>query len=572
MEEGSSGSKEYTYRRPEQVTKLNDEAGYVTIKNTEANIKAIWKNLSSKVRGLLGKKRLKDSKQSWPSLLDREVSSDTEPDADVVPRYAVRKGTGPEIEVEWAIPVLQCSESEEATRELPTYPHLDEREYGTLHTIMAHQVNLELTHAYAGSLQEMTGNSALQLILQHDVGPMGQYGAFQHVTLYNNTVSVMGPANRERQILYRGRPTVPYDHILKRACGEVHQFQPCGPGLKCDKLMERSCRRMEEVKNQMARLHRILRRQLAVEKRHTATAASTCRPRNLSEPRRKVARRPKPRTRERHGSVSYPSQFMDRKPHLWQPYKRPDGELLQKLGVPEDCHDDWEAKLEHVITHQHLQQLLGGIDPSRIPDSDPFPSSLLGDESIAANPNPDYDDEEPYMTPSENDDDDDNPLSPIIVPKTEPVTPRPESIYSPELVDITDSPSESETSSVQSPRSMISNLELNSDTNSLDVGAEASIITISDTQSNAKSSSSVLAMRFAPGDSPNKKRMRLSPNASARSSSVSSSDSDEYYNAREDPHTPRGSFVEQVNQYLSLFIPGAPQSCSLYTGTGSLSF
>ena len=114
---------------------------------------------------------------------------------------------------------------------------------------------------------------------------------------------------------------------------------------------------------------------------------------------------------------------MDRKPHLWQPYKRPDGELLQKLGVPEDCLDDWEAKLEHVITHQAIQQLLGGIDPSRIPDSDPFPSSLLGDESIAANPNPDYDDEEPYMTPSENDDDDDNPLSPIIVPKTEPVTP-----------------------------------------------------------------------------------------------------------------------------------------------------
>ena len=40
MEEGSTGPKEYTYRRPEQVTKLNDEAGYVTIKNTEANIKA----------------------------------------------------------------------------------------------------------------------------------------------------------------------------------------------------------------------------------------------------------------------------------------------------------------------------------------------------------------------------------------------------------------------------------------------------------------------------------------------------------------------------------------------------
>ena len=98
---------------------------------------------------------------------------------------------------------------------------------------------------------------------------------------------------------------------------------------------------------------------------------------------------------------------------------------------------------------------------------------------------------------------------------------------------------------------MISNLELNSDTNSLAVGAEASVITISDTRSNTKSSSSVLGMRFAPGDSPNKKRMRLSPNASVRSSSVSRSDSDEYYNAREDPHTPRGSFVEQVNQLIA---------------------
>ena len=70
------------------------------IKNTEANIKATWKNLSSKVRGLLGWRKLKDSKERWPPLLDREVSSDTEPDADVVPRYKVRKGTGPEIEVE----------------------------------------------------------------------------------------------------------------------------------------------------------------------------------------------------------------------------------------------------------------------------------------------------------------------------------------------------------------------------------------------------------------------------------------------------------------------------------------
>ena len=128
MEEGSSGSEEYTHQRPAQVTKLNDEAGYVTIKNTEANIKATWKNLSSKVRGLLGKKRLKDSKQRWPPLLDREVSSDTEPDADVVPRYTVRMGTGPGIEVEWVRPVLQCSESEKATQELPTYPPLDEQE------------------------------------------------------------------------------------------------------------------------------------------------------------------------------------------------------------------------------------------------------------------------------------------------------------------------------------------------------------------------------------------------------------------------------------------------------------
>ena len=86
---------------------------------------------------------------------------------------------------------------------------------------------------------------------------------------------------------------------------------------------------------------------------------------------------------------------MDGKPHLWQPYRRPDADLLSKLGVPEDQHDDCEAQLEHVVTHQALQQLLGGIDPSRIPDSDPMPSSLLGDESIAANPNPDYDDEEP---------------------------------------------------------------------------------------------------------------------------------------------------------------------------------
>ena len=170
MEEGSS-TTERMNRRLEHVTELNDNADYVAIKNTEANIKATWKNLSSKVRGLLGRKKLKDSRQRWPPLLDREVSSDTEPDADVVPRYTIRKGTGPEIEVEWAIPVLQCSESEDANYELPTYPHLDEQEYGMLHTTMAHKVNLEFTKAYAGSLREMTGNSALHLILQHDVGP-----------------------------------------------------------------------------------------------------------------------------------------------------------------------------------------------------------------------------------------------------------------------------------------------------------------------------------------------------------------------------------------------------------------
>ena len=135
-----------------------------------------------------------------------------------------------------------------------------------MHTTMGHKVNLELTHAYAGSLREMTGNSALHVILQHDVGPRGKYGAFQHITLYNNTVSVLGSANKERRILYQGRPTVPFDHVLKKACGEVHQFHPCGPGLKCEELMERCRRRMDKDKDQMARLHRILRRQLAVEK------------------------------------------------------------------------------------------------------------------------------------------------------------------------------------------------------------------------------------------------------------------------------------------------------------------
>ena len=205
-----------------------------------------------------------------------------------------------------------------------------------------------------------------------------------------------------------------------------------------------------------------------------------------------------------------------------------------------------------MVTHHHLKELLGDIDPSCVPDSDPLSSSLLGNESITANPNPDYEDEEPYMTPSEDgDDEDDNTLSPIIAPKAEPRTPRPEPAYSPELVDIADSPSESETSSVQPPRSLVSNLDLNSNVGSLNADAEASVITVSDTQSNVRSNNSAMAMRFAPGDSPNKKRMRMSPTASARSSSVSSSDSDEYYNAREDPHTPRGSFLEQVNQLIA---------------------
>ena len=70
MEEGSS-TTERMNRRLERVTELNDNADYVAIKNTEANIKATWKNLSSKVRGLLGRKKLKDSKQRWPPLLDR---------------------------------------------------------------------------------------------------------------------------------------------------------------------------------------------------------------------------------------------------------------------------------------------------------------------------------------------------------------------------------------------------------------------------------------------------------------------------------------------------------------------
>ena len=89
---------------------------------------------------------------------------------------------------------------------------------------------------------------------------------------------------------------------------------------------------------------------------------------------------------------------MDKKSHLWQPCKQPDGDLLRKLGVPEGMHDDSEAQLEQVITYQTLQLVLGGIDLSQIPDSDPLNSSLLRDESILANPNPDYGAEAPWIT------------------------------------------------------------------------------------------------------------------------------------------------------------------------------
>ena len=89
MEEGSS-TTEHAKRRLKRVTEMNESADYVEIKNTEANIRATWRNLSSKVRGLLGKRKTKDSKQRWPPLLDREVSSDSEPDADLVPRYTVQ--------------------------------------------------------------------------------------------------------------------------------------------------------------------------------------------------------------------------------------------------------------------------------------------------------------------------------------------------------------------------------------------------------------------------------------------------------------------------------------------------
>ena len=84
---------------------------------------------------------------------------------------------------------------------------------------------------------------------------------------------------------------------------------------------------------------------------------------------------------------------------------------------------------------------------------------------------------------------------------------------------------------------------------------EISVITVSDTQSQdeARANNSGLEMRFALGHSPNKKRPRLSSSTSIRSSSVCSSDSDEYYNAREDLNTPRGSLLEQVNQMVANF-------------------
>ena len=91
---------------------MNEKAGYVVIETTDAVIKATWKNLSTRVKGLLGRKKVADSKQRWPPLLDpqsgepREVSSDTEPDADFIPRYYVQEEAGPLIEVEWVRPIL----------------------------------------------------------------------------------------------------------------------------------------------------------------------------------------------------------------------------------------------------------------------------------------------------------------------------------------------------------------------------------------------------------------------------------------------------------------------------------
>ena len=70
MEEGSNAT-EYAKRRFKRVTEMNESAGYVEIRNTEANIKATWKNLSSKVKGILGKRKINESKQRWPSLPGR---------------------------------------------------------------------------------------------------------------------------------------------------------------------------------------------------------------------------------------------------------------------------------------------------------------------------------------------------------------------------------------------------------------------------------------------------------------------------------------------------------------------
>lgn len=132
-----------------------------------------------------------------------------------------------------------------------------------MYTTMGHEANLQLTHTDAGLLREMRGNSALHVVLQHDMDPRGKQGAFQYVTLFNNTVSLVGSANKDRRVLHQGRPTVQYDHFLKRTSGEVHQCHPCGPGLKCDELIERSRRRMDKDKDPMARLHRVLRHQLS---------------------------------------------------------------------------------------------------------------------------------------------------------------------------------------------------------------------------------------------------------------------------------------------------------------------
>ena len=91
-EEAISGlGPKYRYKRPEEVRRMNEEAYYARVKDTDASIKATWRNLSTKVKGLLKRENVSDSKRRWPPLLDREVSSDTEPDVDVVPRYFIQK-------------------------------------------------------------------------------------------------------------------------------------------------------------------------------------------------------------------------------------------------------------------------------------------------------------------------------------------------------------------------------------------------------------------------------------------------------------------------------------------------